>query len=42
MTDADVQYLIVTSMFPVGALILAAVVVFLTSGKPRDHVKPGE
>ena len=37
----DLEYLLLTSMMPVGTLILAAFIVYLTRDKP-DHPRPGE
>lgn len=37
----DLEYLLLTSMMPVGTLILAALIVYFTRDKPK-HPHPGE
>lgn len=37
----DLEYIIVTSMMPIGTLLLAAFIVYVTRDKP-DRPHPGE
>lgn len=42
MTEADIHYLLVASIFPVGAVIFGVLVAVLTGSKPDKRLEPGE